>query len=118
MSETKRRKKDGGYFMVNDRATGNQPGYRGKATINDKEFLVSVWQKKTPDGKDMFTFELTDPNTLPPRPSNPGQPPAPSSAAPASPGAPAPRAPAPAAPTPPNENQAFDDIFGGDGSQW
>lgn len=115
--------KNTGYIIANDRANDRQPHYRGKVTVEGKEFWVSMWKKEPRDGKEMLSIELTDPATLPPRPGQQAQgqraqqggqnaprPPAQQSSAPA---------PAAAqAATPPGEDKAFDDIFGGDGNQW
>lgn len=113
------KKKNGGYMIANDRSNDRQPHFRGKVTLEGKEYLVSAWRQEPRDGKDMFSIELTDPATLPQRQnqaqgqsSSPS--PRPPSAAPAQSAAPRP----PAAPPPAGEDKAFDDIFGGDGSQW
>ena len=111
------KKKNSGYFIANDRANDRQPEFRGKVDVEGKEYLISIWGKPPRDGKAMFSIELTDPSTLPQRGAAPaGAPSAPrpqQASAPSS--APAPRS---SAPPPPGEDKAFDDIFGGDGSQW
>lgn len=109
------KKKNSGYFIANDRKHDRQPQFRGKVDVEGKEYLVSIWEKPPRDGKAMFSIELTDPSTLPQR-SGPGQPR--SDSAPPSQSAPAPQQSRPTAPPPAGEDKAFDDIFGGDGSQW
>lgn len=117
-------KKNAGYLIANDRSNDRQPHFRGKVSVEGKEYWVSAWRKDPRDGKEMFSIELTDPATLPPR----GQGNARQSASASSPSPSAPAAPqsagqnqsqqTPAPPASPGEAQAFDDIFGGDGSQW
>jgi hypothetical protein len=107
------KKKNSGYFIANDRTNDRQPQFRGKVDVEGKEYLISIWEKPPRDGKAMFSIELTDPASLPQR-----------GAAPAAAGSPRPAqsappaAPRPSTPPPPGEDKAFDDIFGGDGSQW
>ena len=60
------RKGDGGYLFPNNKTNPKQPDWRGKATINGKEMLVSGWNRDTPDGQ-MISFSFTDPASLPPR---------------------------------------------------
>ena len=61
------KKRNSGYFIANDRKNDRQPNYRGKVDVDGREFLVSVWDKPARDGKAMFSIELTDPATLPPK---------------------------------------------------
>lgn len=85
-----------GYIARNSkRTTDSQPHWRGKVTINGKEYALSLWEK---DGNpDLMNLSVSDPATLPPR--NTG-------AAPASAGS----AGAPAGSG--DNNDIFGDIFG------
>lgn len=63
-----------GYLFPNEaKRTDAQPDYRGKITMDGKEFLLSGW-KKDKDGREMITISATDPATLPSRPSQSGAP--------------------------------------------
>lgn len=60
-------KDNSGYLFPNEnKANEKQPDYRGKLTKDGKEWLVSGW-KRMKDGKEMISFSLTDPNSLPQR---------------------------------------------------
>lgn len=105
------KKKNGGYFIANDKAHERQPDFRGKVDVEGREYLLSVWTKPPRDGKAFFTLELTDPSSLPARGGNAGGQGQSRSQGNASP---APSAPAPSD----GESKALDDIFGGDANQW
>lgn len=56
-----------GYLYPNEqRANDRQPHFRGKLTVNGKEFLVSGWNRDK-DGQTMISLSVTDPATMPPR---------------------------------------------------
>ena len=101
------RKGDVGYLFENKKTNPKQPDWRGKATINGKEMLVSGWNRDTPDGT-MISFSFTDPATLPQRPAQ-GQGSAPAQGASRPAAAPAPAA-TPAAPTANYEQSLLDDL--------
>jgi hypothetical protein len=106
-----------GYLAPNKKGRDTHPDWRGRLTIEGKEYLLSGWFKDvTKDGQtvQIISFEATDPATLPPRPAYPAA---------AAPGTPAPSAPTPppssvapsptpASSTPEPGGGVFDDIFG------
>ena len=62
-----KKNENSGYLFKNaNKNSEKQPDFRGKVTVNGKEFLVSGWSR-TKDGEDMISISLTDPATLPPR---------------------------------------------------
>ena len=72
-----------GYFAKNtSRANDRQPNWRGKVRIEGKEYLLSGWDKAGTDG--LMNISVTDPASLPPRPTSPGQGSNPAGGAPAS----------------------------------
>lgn len=71
-----------GYLFPNKKAHDAQPDFRGKLTVDGKEWLVSGWEREK-DGERMISLAVTDPSALPPRkapPSGQGAAPAPASA--------------------------------------
>ncbi|MDI6976640.1 hypothetical protein [Serratia sp. Se-RSBMAAmG] len=57
--------KNTGYLFPNEKKNDRQPDFRGKATIEGKEFLISAW-KRDKDGAEILSLSITDPSTLPP----------------------------------------------------
>lgn len=57
--------KNTGYLFPNEKKNDRQPDFRGKATIEGKEFLISAW-KRDKDGTSILSLSITDPSTLPP----------------------------------------------------
>ena len=125
------KRKNSGYLFENDRSNDRQPNFRGKVDVEGKEYWISIWEKPPREGKKNFSVELTDPATMPARTgagapaASSGAPSPRSSVAPAQAAAPSPGSTRGGAssgpsssPPPPGEAQAFDDIFGGDGTQW
>lgn len=55
-----------GYLFPNKKTNDRQPDFRGKFTINGKEYLLSGWSRAK-DGDNMITIQATDPATLPPK---------------------------------------------------
>ena len=92
MSEQKTAGGNKGYLFPNKKSNDSQPDFRGKLTIDGKEWLVSGW-KRSKDGEEMISLSVTDPASLPPRKgADPGAAPArpaspPSGAPSAAPGA-------------------------------
>ena len=60
-----------GYIARNDRRTNDrQPHWRGKVTVQGKEYFLSLWERD----ENLMSLSMTDPDTLPPRPNqNQGQ---------------------------------------------
>ena len=100
-----------GYLAPNKKANERQPDWRGKVTVEGKEFLASGWFKDVTNQQGetarIISMEFTDPATLPARPAQADQ----SSGAPAAQQRPA-NTPA-AAPAADAGSGNFDDIFGG-----
>lgn len=63
MAETNKNK-NSGYLFVNKKKTGKQPDYRGKITIEGKEYWLSGWESEK-DGEKMWSLSATDPSTVP-----------------------------------------------------
>lgn len=62
-----KKNENSGYLFKNaNKNSEKQPDFRGKVTVNGKEFLVSGWSR-VKDGEDMISISLTDPASLPPR---------------------------------------------------
>lgn len=55
--------KNSGYLFVNKKKTGKQPDYRGKITIEGKEYWLSGWESEK-DGEKMWSLSATDPSTV------------------------------------------------------
>lgn len=55
-----------GYLYPNDKKTERSPDWRGKVSVNGKDFYMSGWNK-TKDGKDMITVSITEILPLPPK---------------------------------------------------
>lgn len=66
-------KKDNrGYLYPNTNKTKpTQPDFTGKVTIENKEWRLSAWENKTPEGKKYLSLSVS-----PPLESTPGSPPA------------------------------------------
>lgn len=62
MAETNKNK-NSGYLFVNKKKTGKQPDYRGKITIEGKEYWLSGWESEK-DGEKMWSLSATDPSTV------------------------------------------------------
>ncbi len=54
-----------GYLIENEKKNPRQPDYRGKVTIDGKEWNLAVWGKGQRDGKNFFTLVASDPATSP-----------------------------------------------------
>ena len=59
-------------FKNGRRTKDTQPHWTGRVSIQGKEYLVSLWEKT--DRSDMMSMAVTDPASLPPRPSDPRSP--------------------------------------------
>lgn len=64
MSDQNRSRTNQGYLFPNNKTNDRQPDYRGKLSVEGKEFLVSGWLREK-DGEKMISLSLTDPATLP-----------------------------------------------------
>lgn len=120
MSTAKPKNPNRGYLAPNKKNHDRQPDWRGKASVNGQDFLVSGWEKDVTNDKGetarIISFEFTDPNSLPARPAAGA--PASSGSAPASSPAASPAA-APASQQGGGQQAgggAFDDIFSGSGA--
>lgn len=69
-----------GYLYPNQKQNERQPDWRGKLTINGKEWLVSGWTRSDKDG--MISLSVTDPADVPGQGAGKGPSQAPGKAAP------------------------------------
>ena len=53
-----------GYLFPNKKTKETQPDYRGKATIDGKDWAVSGWTRQK-DGEAMISLSYTDPAAIP-----------------------------------------------------
>lgn len=72
MSDQNRSRTNQGYLYPNNKSNDRQPDYRGKLSVEGKEFLASGWIREK-DGEKMISLALTDPSTLPASQSGGGQ---------------------------------------------
>lgn len=56
--------KNTGYLYPNEKKNERQPDFRGKVTIEGKEYLLSAW-KREKDNAEILSISVTDPATLP-----------------------------------------------------
>lgn len=64
MSDQNRSRTNQGYLYPNNKSNDRQPDYRGKLSVEGKDFLVSGWIREK-DGEKMISLALTDPATVP-----------------------------------------------------
>ena len=58
-------KNNSGSIFRNESATGNQPTYRGKVKVNDKEMEISLWVKESAKGVKYFSASFQEPFVKP-----------------------------------------------------
>jgi len=58
-------KNNSGSIFRNESATGNQPTYRGKVKVNDKEMEISLWVKESAKGTKYFSASFQEPFVKP-----------------------------------------------------
>jgi len=58
-------KNNSGAIFKNEKATGNQPSYRGKVNVNGKEMEVSLWVKESKTGTKYFSASFQEPYVKP-----------------------------------------------------
>lgn len=63
MSDQNRSRTNQGYLFPNAKSNDRQPDYRGKLSVDGKEWLVSGWIREK-EGEKMISLSLTDPATL------------------------------------------------------
>lgn len=59
-----------GYLYENKDKKGKQPDFKGKITVEGKEYLASIWKAVDKNNEEYFNIKLTDPNNLPKPTSN------------------------------------------------
>lgn len=59
-----------GYLYENKDKKGKQPDFKGKITLEGKEYLASIWKAVDKNNEEYFNIKLTDPNNLPKPASN------------------------------------------------
>lgn len=59
-----------GYLYENKDKKGKQPDFKGKITVEGKEYLASIWKAVDKNNEEYFNIKLTDPNNLPKPASN------------------------------------------------
>lgn len=63
--EKKEMRNNSGIIFKNENATGNQPIYRGKVKVNDKEMEISLWYKESQNGTKYFSASFQEPYVKP-----------------------------------------------------
>lgn len=58
-------KNNSGTIFKNDKATGNQPTYKGKVKVNNIEMEVSLWVKESANGNKYFSASFQEPYVKP-----------------------------------------------------
>lgn len=58
-------KNNSGAIFKNEKATGNQPSYRGKVNVNGKEMEISLWVKESKTGSKYFSASFQEPYVKP-----------------------------------------------------
>jgi uncharacterized protein (DUF736 family) len=58
-------KNNSGAIFRNEKATGNQPSYRGKVNVNGKDMEVSLWVKESKTGTKYFSASFQEPYVKP-----------------------------------------------------
>ena len=58
-------KNNSGAIFKNEKATGNQPSYRGKVNVNGKEMEISLWVKESKTGTKYFSASFQEPYVKP-----------------------------------------------------
>ena len=58
-------KNNSGAIFKNEKATGNQPSYRGKVNVNGKDMEVSLWVKESKTGTKYFSASFQEPYVKP-----------------------------------------------------
>jgi uncharacterized protein (DUF736 family) len=54
-----------GAIFRNEKATGNQPSYRGKVNVNGKDMEISLWVKESKTGTKYFSASFQEPYVKP-----------------------------------------------------
>ena len=66
MTETNKNINSGsGYLYENKEKQGRQPDFKGRVTINGKEYLAAAWKKSDKQGEEFLSIAITDPDDLP-----------------------------------------------------
>jgi uncharacterized protein (DUF736 family) len=58
-------KNNSGAIFRNEKATGNQPQYRGKVNVNGKDMEISLWVKESKTGTKYFSASFQEPYIKP-----------------------------------------------------
>jgi uncharacterized protein (DUF736 family) len=58
-------KNNSGAIFKNEKATGNQPSYRGKVNVNGKDMEISLWVKESKTGTKYFSASFQEPYVKP-----------------------------------------------------